>query len=393
MEQFRKYFIYASSIIFSRGLEYLVMLFAAYFLTKFHYGELEFYKKTVELGASLLAFGFPSLIMSYTRSNESKVNFYLLSFLFIIMLSAVSLIFLSFTTYFILVIPFMFYALFFTGGTTHSYLLVFKGSSYASVFKILTSAAFYSVLFILIYFFQFKGKAYIYTNYILIGPLLIYSSIELRNQFIAKRIKIRNYFGLFTRLLASSLTLVLSNFINIMFLYTDIFILKILSERANEDIANYSFSLNIAAILLIIPMTLVQVDIEKLKSDKGYIKSLNKKITYLVIFASLILILAFKVLTNYMFTDYREMFLLFLFILIAKGFQALSTLYGTMIVVEKRFKINFIINIVAFAGNIIISIALFFKFGIYGVAISSLLTIGLRQLFLVKYYVNTTKDQ
>ena len=393
MNQVRKYLIYASSIVFSRGLEYCVMLFAAYYLTKFHYGELEYYKKIVELGASLFAFGLPSLIMSYTRSIDSKVNFYFLSFLFITTISAAAIIFLSFTAYFTLVIPFMFCALFFTGGITHSYLLVFRGSTYASLFKTLISAAFYILLFVLIYFFQIKGKAYVYVNYILIGPLLVYFLYELRRQYIAKRIRLKNYLSLFGKLLTSSLTLVLSNFINIMFLYTDIFILKIFSGKANEDIANYGFSLNIAAILLIVPMTLVQVDIERLKSHKGYVKRLNKNITYLVILSALILILIFYLLTGYIFTSFEEMFVLFLLILVSKIFQALSTLYGTMIVVEKRFKTNFIINIIAFVSNIMLSVVLFSKLGIYGVAIASLLSISLRQIFLVKYYRNIINNK
>ena len=87
------------------------------------------------------------------------------------------------------------------------------------------------------------------------------------------------------------------------------------------------------------------------------------------------------------------MFVLFLLILVSKIFQALSTLYGTMIVVEKRFKTNFIINIIAFVSNIMLSVVLFSKLGIYGVAIASLLSISLRQIFLVKYYRNIINNK
>ena len=37
--------------------------------------ELEFYKKIIEVGANVLAFGFPALILSYTKSKESKIYY------------------------------------------------------------------------------------------------------------------------------------------------------------------------------------------------------------------------------------------------------------------------------------------------------------------------------
>ena len=140
-------------------------------------------------------------------------------------------------------------------------------------------------------------------------------------------------------------------------------------------------------------MTLVQVDIERLKSDKRYVKRLNKNITYLVLLSALILIFIFYLLTGYIFTSFEDMFVLFLLILVSKIFQALSTLYGTMIVVKKRFKTNFLINIIAFVSNIILSVVLFSKLGIYGVAVASLFSISLRQIFLVKYYRNIINNK
>lgn len=70
-----RYLYYGGSIVVSRGLEYIVLFFAAHFLAKEDYGELEFYKKAVEIGSNILAFGFPALILSYTKSDESKIYF------------------------------------------------------------------------------------------------------------------------------------------------------------------------------------------------------------------------------------------------------------------------------------------------------------------------------
>src|SRR5690606_316421 len=79
----KKYIYYGGSIDLSRGLEYVVRFFAAGYLGKEDYGQLVFYKKIIEVGSSVLAFGFPALILSYTKSKESKIYFYLLSLIFV----------------------------------------------------------------------------------------------------------------------------------------------------------------------------------------------------------------------------------------------------------------------------------------------------------------------
>ncbi|WP_339610480.1 oligosaccharide flippase family protein, partial [uncultured Planktosalinus sp.] len=335
----KNYLIYGSSIVFSRGLEYLVLFFAAYYLTKEDYGELEFYKKVIEVGSSVLAFGFPALILSYTKSKDSKAHFFLLAILFVLGLGVLLGLFFSFTPWLFLVVPFVFYALFFTGGITHSYLLVQKGSDYASYYKSIVSVLFYLIIFISIYSFGVKGKAFVYVNYVLLPALLIYTFFQLKNQrFISYRIK--KYWRLFKGLLLSSFTLVVSNFANLMFLYTDIFFIKLLSKNANVDIANYSFALNIAALLLLIPITLVQVDIEKLKNKQEYVSELNRKILKLTGLMVFMLLLLYTGLTQLMFLDYQETLLLFIIILFAKTVQAFSPLYGTMIVINKKFRRN-----------------------------------------------------
>lgn len=386
MKQIKRYLIYASSIIFSRGIEYIVLLFAAYYLSKHEYGELEFYKKCIELGSTFIAFGLPSLIMSYTRSSKSKINFYVLSLIFSTTLACIFFVFLSWTPYFFLVIPFVFNAVFFTGGITHSYILVLKGSVYASALKAIISASFYTVLFVLIYFFQYESLSYVYVSYVLIIPLIVFIFFELKSQYDKTLIKIRSYLGLFRKLILGSLTLVLSNFINIMFLYTDIFILKFLSEDSNADIANYSFSLNIASVLLIISMTIVQVEIENLKLNTVNVSKINNRIRLLTSVLTVGLIFGFLFLTEHLFFDFRETFVLFLIVIAAKIFQSLSTFYGTMMVIKKKFKINFIINIITFFGNIFISLILFPKFGLYGIATASMISLGLRKFTLVYYF-------
>lgn len=387
----KNYLIYGSSILFSRGLEYAVLFFAAHQLSKYDYGELEYYKKVIEVGSSVFAFGFPALILSYTKSRDSKNYFFLLGILFVLFVAVVGAIFFSFFNWLFLIIPFVFYAIFFTGGIAQSYFLVSSGSSYASFYKMAISILFYGLVFISIYYFDASGYAYVYVNYILLPLSLIHAALLFyREKIIWKKLK--RYWGLFKKLLFSSFTLVVSNFANMMFLYTDIFIIKILSANSNIDIANYSFALNIGNMLLLIPMTLVQVDIEKLKSNFGYFRELNKKIVFLVIVSSLMLVILFLVITHYFITDYKDIFVLFLIILCAKIIQSFSPIYGSMLIIFKRYNTNLYINLITLFLNIILSYWLYHLFELFGIAAASVLSLIIRQIMLFNAYVKTIKE-
>ncbi|HNP66394.1 MAG TPA: oligosaccharide flippase family protein [Aequorivita sp.] len=386
----KNYLIYGSSILFSRGLEYAVLFFAAHYLSKYDYGELEYYKKVIEVGSSFFAFGFPALILSYTKSKESKNYFFFLGILFVLFLGAIATIFFSFFSWLFLIIPFVFYAIFFTGGIAQSYFLVNQGSSYASYYKIIISILFYGVVFISIYYFDVAGYAYVYVNYLLL-PLSFIHVVALfhREKILWKKIK--RYWRLFRRLLLSSFTLVISNFANMMFLYTDIFLIKLLSENSNIDIANYSFALNIGNMLLLIPLTLVQVDIEKLKNNFGYVRELNKKIIILVITISVVLVLLFYVITNYYIIDYKNIFSLFMIILSAKIVQSFSPIYGSMLIIFKRYNVNLYINLMTLLLNFILSYLLYNSFSLYGIASASVISLIVRQILLYNSYIKSIK--
>ncbi len=379
----KNYLIFGGSIIATRALEYLVLFFAAHYLSKDNYGELEYYKKLIEVGSSVFAFGFPALIISYTKSKESKLYFYFLSVLFVFFIAFVSLLFLGLLNWIFLLIPFIFYALFFNGGITPAYLLVMKGSNYASFYKIIISILFYLVLFVSIYYFDVTGAAYVVTTYILSPLALIYIAYEFFNQKIVK-VKAKKYWRLFKKLLISSSTLVISNFANLMFLYTDIFIIKLLSDNANTDIADFSFSLNVANMLLLIPLTLVQVDIEKLKKQSGHLKILNRRILILVGLATIFLIVFFKILTESFFIDFKGTMILFLIILVAKIFHALSTSFGTNLLIYKKFKENLIVNVSMLLLNILLCYFMYSNLGINGVALASAISLFVRYLILIK---------
>ncbi len=381
----KNYLFYGGSIVISRGLEYFVLFFAAHFLTKDDYGELEYYKKIVEIGSNILAFGFPALILSYTKSEESKRYFYFLSMAFIMVLGGVFSVAGFFSpVWYLLVLTMAFYALFFSGGVAQSYQIVNLGSNYASLYKIIISILFYSGVFLLIYFYQVKGLAYLYPAIILMPFALVFTYIDFRKTQIEVQ-KIKKYWRLFKKLLYSSFTLVVSNFANLLFLYTDIFVIKWLSTSANSEIADFSFALNIAGILLIISMTLIQVDIEKLKSIPTFLNKLNQKILILTALASVLLIGFYWILIQNYFQNFKSTFFLFLIILTGKIWLTISNLYGTHLVILKKFNLNLNINLVFLVANILACYVGYTQMGLLGLAMMSSFMLALRLAILIYY--------
>ncbi len=373
-----RYLYYGGSIVVSRGLEYIVLFFAAHFLAKEDYGELEFYKKAVEIGSNILAFGFPALILSYTKSDESKIYFYWLSVFFVLGLGLLLLVAGIFNPIAILlVLTMVFYALFFSGGIAQSFQIVHLGSNFASIYKIVVSVLFYGSVLGLVYFWEIKGQAYLFPSVLLLPLALLYAYMDFRRVGIVWD-KVSKYWQLFKKLLLSSFTLVVSNFANLLFLYTDILVIKWLSSSANLEIADFSFALNVAGILLIISMTLIQVDIEKLKVNAAFLHALNIKIVVLTLIVSVLLIVGYYVLITHFFEQFGATFWLFLIILMGKFCLTVSNLFGTYLVILKKFTLNLNINLVFLLANIVCCILGYQAFGLIGLAVSSSVMLALR---------------
>ena len=383
----KKYIYYGLSIIFTRGLEMIVLFFAADYLSKQDYGSLEYYKKFIELGSSFLAFGLPGLIVSYTTNKQNKTYFYALSVLFAVLVSLIVAPVLSGFHLLILWIPLLFYALYFAGGITQNYLLVRKNSNVVSLYKIFVSVLYYSLVYVAIRYFQVSGYAFVYPAYVLILPGFMLSIWLLAKEQIKFRL-LKKYVRLFIKLLPNSLTLVVGNFVNLMFLYADIFIVNVLSSQPKIDIANYSFSLNIAHTLLLIPITLVQVDIEKMKKSTKEVPVLFRKIVILMLTLSLVLIVFYKYFTGLFFVKFIDTYWLFIVILIAKLFQGFSSVFGNYLVIKRQFKLNMKINLFTLALNIVLSYLLFDLYGLYGVAFASLVSLSGR-FFILRKIVKT----
>jgi len=387
----KKYLLYGASIILTRGLELSVLFFAAHFLSKAAYGNLEYYKKVIEVGSSFLAFGLPALIVSYTTNKQNKNYFYVLSVLFSSSLALVTGLFLYFFHRQILLFPLWFYAVFFIGSITQNYILVRWNSNLVSIYKIIISLIFYSLVYVFVRYYQVSAYAYVYPAYILCLPAVLFLIWLIYKERIKLRL-LKKYTRLFFRLLPSSLTLVVSNFANLMFLYTDIFIIKFLSQNPSIEIADYSFALNIANILILIPLTLVQVDVEKLKQSVKEVPVLFKKISVLVFLGAAALLITYKFFVPVFFSKYGNTFLLFGIILAAKVFQSLSPVFGMYLSIRREYFLNLKINIAVLVLNIILNLLLYKSMGLYGVALASLISLFVRFIILrnivVKKYLN-----
>ena len=384
----KNYIFYASSIVASRGLEYFILFFSAVYLSKERYGELEFYKKLIELLAVLLAFGLPALLLTYTKSKNSKFYLTLLSLLFLILFSLIVFPVLSFFGFNYLLIPVLFHAIFFNNGIIPVFFLTSLGSRQASIYKFATSIIFYLGVFLLLKFHPSPEYAFIYINYFLIVIGILFLGFLFWNSSFSVQF-FKRYFKLFICLLWSSLTLVVSNFANIMFLYTDIIIIKLISQSANSEIADYSFSLNIANMLLLIPFTLVQVDIEVIKKNIALRKKASRIFKLCLTFC-LFLSLFYVLLVNTLYLDFSQTVIVFMVILFAKFFQDQSVLHGALLLVQKQFSINLKINLIILFLNIGLSYIFYLLLGIIGIALASLLSLSIR-FFLLKNFSNLNK--
>lgn len=380
ISRLKKYIIYGLSIVFSRGLEYLVLLFAAFTLGKSDYGDFEFYKKVIELGAVAMAFGLPTILLSVTKHTNAKNSFTILSILFIGVLAVVSYPVLYYYNLQYFLIPFLFHAIFFNNGVLPVFFLISKGSNSAAQYKLIASLIFYSAVIFAVLFMEQPSYAFVKANYFVIplfGLLLIKLLFNIKIAFRT----IARFFSIFKKLLLSSLSLVVSNFVNIMFLSTDIFIIKAFSSTASVDIADYSFALNIANALILVPFTIVQVDIEQIKKGRFLFETRQKIQKFLFIF-SIFLVSAYFLLTKFMYTDYVGNLDLFLALIFAKWCQSRGVLYGSYIIIKKKFKSNLYINCFALLTNLLLSYYLLSFMGIMGVAISSGISLSLRTFAL-----------
>jgi len=195
------------------------------------------------------------------------------------------------------------------------------------------------------------------------------------------------YFKLFKKLLVSSSTLVVSTMASMMFMYTDIFIVKFLSSSPSLEIANFSFILNITNMIVIVPMTLIQVDIEKIKeAGEEWLKGYRKKTLMYILMFAMVVTLCYVVLINSYYAAFSDTLILFVILIVGKIIQSHSVFLGTQILIKKYFSANLKINLVTVTFNIVSSYFCYLKFGLIGLAFMSTFSLFLRYLLLRYFY-------
>ena len=151
----------------------------------------------------------------------------------------------------------------------------------------------------------------------------------------------------------------------------------------NKEIADYSFPLNIANALLIIPFTLVQVDIEKIKNSEEATSLTMHKIIKLTLVGAICIVAIYLLLVNTAYSKYDNTLNIFYLIIIAKIFQSFAVLLGTKIMIFKLFKTNLIITSSIMVINFVISYLIYPYFGLIGIASASIFSLFLRYLLLI----------
>lgn len=382
----KKYYFYAASIFLSRGLEYLILLVAPLVLSKQNYGDFEFYKRAIEFSSTILVFGLPTLMITYSKSNQSKTYLLLFSVLIILFLGAMTAPVLYFINYTFLLIPILFYSLFFSNGILQMYFLVAKGSNAASLFKILVSIIFYFGVYLGITYTKQPEQAFV-TSGSFLFPFGLATLGYLIYSLKPKWGVLLKYFSLFKKLLISSATVVISTISNMMFMYSDIFILKLLSPNPSLEIADYSFVLNITNTIILIPMTLVQVDIEKIKNaDYLWLKRYRKKNLLSIIVFSVFIVFLYVLLTKTYYKAFEDTGLLFIILFVGKFLQANSVFLGTQILIKKYFLENLKINLMTMLFNIVASYLFYQKLGLLGIAAVSMFSLIIRYILLSFYF-------
>ena len=170
-----------------------------------------------------------------------------------------------------------------------------------------------------------------------------------------------------------------------MFLYTDIFIISFLSNESSKEIADYGFPLNIANTLMIIPLTIIQVEIENIKKDQRISKSIQRKIIKLAFLGSLAVMVLFLGLINTLYVKYDNTLIIFILILIAKMIQSSNVLLGTRIAINKMYNKNLLVTSSALILNFTLSFFAYKYFKLTGIAAASIISLTYIHILLTYF--------
>lgn len=387
----KNYLLYGTSILFGRGIEYLLFFFLAYDMSQRDFGEFEFYKKILEFGSVFVAFGTNSLILTYTRGLQVKVSFLIFSCLLTLAIVIFITPLLYWYDYLFIAIPLLYFAQFHHANSIiQAFGLVAYGSKNNAYYKIIVALIF-SVLILLFYFnITETPKALVYASYPVYSMGMVYLLYVLRRHWQFDGIlKIKTFFKLFIGQLGNMAALIAGNISNVAFLVTDIFVIRFMAKSedlALVEVAIYSFALTIASLIIIIPNTILSVDLEKMKYNLDAFDAAKSKIVTLNLIIIPLVFIGYTLGVTFIYTEYNGTLMLFGLILISKFLQILGMPYGTYLSIKRKYVLNFSINLSVMLFNIVLSISLYLYLNLLGIAIGSLVSLLIRFLLFRKYY-------
>ncbi len=387
LKNYRRYIFYSSSILFGRGLEYLWFFIISYYATKEQYGTFEFYRRIIEFFAVFASFGFPALMMTYSKGKKEKNKFFIagmfLSFSITIFTGIALLLF--GINYLFLIVPILFYSIFhYSNSIYQAYNLVQKGSKYAAIYKSIVSILFTVSILISFFIIEEKELAIIYCTF----PLLLLGMVYFFNDFNFQTIKngCQSLWETLRIQFVNGGVLFLTTVANTFFLTIDVLIIGYYSGTSTPKLAEYNFPLMIASTLLIIPMTMTNVDIENYKLSHTKFLSSLKKNTVFTLIASLFVFGFYLLLINSFYPDYKNTMLIFSIILASKIVQSITAPYGVYLGTKGIFIYQFKVLLLSLGLNTILSLLVYNKYGLVGIASISFLSLLIRFLFYYKEF-------
>lgn len=379
-----RYLTYAVSIIFGRGSEYLIFFLAVFFLTKEHYGIFDFYKRIIELGALVITLGGTTFLMTYPRESSSKTAFLLITSFVTLIMGLICVPIFFYFNYLHLLAPTLGLAFFsYTNSLTHTYILVKYGSTKGAFYK--TGVAFILLLLAgFLLWWSRSAMSLVYAIDVLFGLGLFYLIKESVTYFKETSfVQFKRYFKLYSRVFVNSLIILVNTVVGFAFMYSDVLLVKALSPANIETglLAQYGFCLTLANMVLLLPTSMVQVDIEKMKGKGFLIKPIVIKSHKFLVLSLVGVGLFYFGLIALVFPEYASTWPVFLVILIGKYFQGASMSLGTLNLIQKKYNRNLAINIVVLVLNVAISAMIYSEYGLLGIAITSSTLLLIRYLY------------
>jgi O-antigen/teichoic acid export membrane protein len=166
-------------------------------------------------------------------------------------------------------------------------------------------------------------------------------------------------------------------------MYSDVLLVKTLSPPEVETglLGQYGFCLTVANMVLLLPTSIVQVDLEKMKQKGFQIGPVVFKSHKLLLLSTIFVGVAYLSLVNFVFQDYKETSIVFFIILIGKYFQGASMPLGTLNLIAKKYGRNLYINIIVLVLNVVISALVYSDYGLIGIATTSATLLVIRYVY------------